>query len=36
MVECCDNFMKGSGYEFSVCGDIGAIIRKDMVGAERD
>ena len=36
MIQCCDYFTKGSGYEFSVCDGIGAIIRKDMIGGDRD
>jgi hypothetical protein len=28
--------MKGSGYEFSICDGIGALVRKELVGAEKD
>jgi len=28
--------MKGSGYEFSICDGIGALIRGELVGADRD
>ena len=36
MVRCCDYYQNGSGYEFSVCYGIGAIIREDLINAERD
>jgi len=36
MINCCDFYQKGSGYEFSVCDGVGALIRPELVGAERD
>lgn len=36
MIQCCDYFTSGIGYEFSVCDGIGAIIRGDLIGGERD
>lgn len=36
MVRCCDYFYRGSGYEFSVCDGIGAIVRQELVGGEKD
>ena len=36
MIECCDYYQQGSGYEFSVCDGMGAIVRTDLVGGERD
>jgi len=36
MINCCDYFMKGSGYEFSVCDGVGALIRKEVLGTDRE
>jgi hypothetical protein len=36
MINCCDYFQKGAGYEFSVCDGLGAIVRQEMVGGDRD
>jgi hypothetical protein len=35
-VNCCDYFEAGAGYEFSVCDGVGAIIRADLIGGDRD
>ena len=36
MVQCCDFFEKGAGYEFTVCDGQGAFIRTDLVGSAKD
>jgi len=36
MINCCDYYQRGSGYEFSVCDGIGAFIRWDLVNGTRD
>jgi hypothetical protein len=36
MINCCDYFEKGAGYEFSVCDGIGAIIRPELIGGPQD
>ena len=36
LISCCDYFEKGAGYEFSVCDGLGAIIRAEMIGSQKD
>jgi hypothetical protein len=37
MVNCCDYYEAGAGYEFSVCGNgIGAVIIPSLIGGARD
>jgi len=35
-IQCCDYYEKGAGYEFSMCGDIGVIIRPELIGGAED
>lgn len=36
MINCCDFYEKGAGYEFSVCDGIGATIRTELIGGAQD
>jgi hypothetical protein len=36
MIQCCDNYEAGSGYEFSTCEGVGALIRPELIGGARD
>lgn len=36
MINCCDYYQTGSGYEFSVCDSMGAFVRQDLIGGEKD
>ena len=35
-IYCCDFYEKGAGYEFSVCDGLGAIIRSELIGSQKD
>lgn len=36
MISCCDYFQNGTGYEFSICEGLGALIRPELTGGDRD
>jgi hypothetical protein len=35
-IYCCDYYENGAGYEFSVCDGLGAIIRSELIGGQKD